>query len=431
MATAEISLAVQFPGTYEIGLAVNMSASEEMIGEPQVTMLDEEGRTSAVMKYGPGGTIIGIDLYEYGDGTMTKIAIPAECEDYSALETTITDMDTQETTETTSPITMQMVQKVIRLTAGAGEDFLPIGMEVNMPWTDEGGTEYENPMILVAYREMNKEGDPAGVLTRVGIFRSKYATKQDLPLDAAEANEAGRYTLMNLTYYGRKANYSQGGVTYTWSVLIPHSVPGYDLATYKQTYTVYEHSYLDRSYRILQYGYSRWEKSAWRKYLNSDAADGAWWSASHTGDMPPANIDSVRGYMAGLREEDLAAIATVRVQTALCPAVESGMGPSEARQETFWLASVEEMNGVSPAPTGEGGCWAEYWEQQGMNSATNNATECRKIYRIDDHETAAFVRLRTCSQANEGSGYIINTTGQVFGNYVNVSNRGVVCCAVG
>ena len=433
MAAIEVSLPVSFPGTLEIGLTVDLSASAGLIGDPKMTLLDADGRKSAVLKYGQDEQISEIDLYEYGEGTISEIAIPADCEDYTALAKTTTDTETQETTETTTALTLAMAQKVIQLSSRAGQDYLPIGVEINMPWTaDDGETEYDNPMILVAYRNMDKQGETGTENARVGIFRSKYATKVSLPFDAAETREAGTYGNMNCYYYGRKNVYNNG-LSYTWKYLGRVGVIGQNISSWHQQYDkVFENGVLDKSFKIIQNGYSRWERSAWRKYLNSDAADGAWWSASHIGDTAPANIDSIRGYLAGLREEDLAAIAEVRVQTALYPTTGDGKwGEAESKLERFWLASVEEMNGVSPTNIDEGGAWEDYWEDLGMSQATNNATECRKVYQIEDTETAAGVRLRTCSQSSEGVNYAVNLSGQIVTSESKGSYRGIVCCAVG
>ena len=432
MAAAEISLAVQFPETAEIGLAVNMSASSGMITGPQITMLDEEGRISTVMKYDANDQISEVDLYEYSDGTISEIQIPANTEDWSALTKIITDIETQETTTTTTPMTMAMAKKVIQLTTRAGQDFLPIGMEIDMPWTDDDETEYSNPMILVAYKDMNKQGDSAETLTHVGIFRSKYATKINLPFDAAEIEEAqGTWTVIGYSYYGR--NIAQGG-GYTWTLLLLNGRGQTDqIVRWRQQYNrVIWNQIADSSMNIAKTGYSRWERSAWRKYLNSDEAEGAWWTPSHAGDTAPSGISDTSGYLAGLREEDLAAIATVKVQTALYPGTDSKWGEAEAKQERFWLPSVEEMYGVAPTEIAEGGAWTDYWESLGMDDPTNSSTAERKVYKINDHETVASVRLRSCSQSAQGQSYVLNASGGVSTvSCSNSSYNGLVCCAVG
>lgn len=311
------------------------------------------------------------------------------------------------------------VQKAIQ--SNPGKEILPIGTEVTIPWTNEAGTEIDNTLVLVHYGYFVKEADTAtGALTWMAIFMSKYAMPASLQFDAPEIEEATEATAATgLCYYGLN------GSTYTKLALNQG-----DTIPYGDYEKVYHNELNDSTFNVIRYGYNRWSHSAYRQYLNSSAAKGTWWTAQHIGDSAPAQLESYRGYLAGWRTEDLSAVQSVRVATGKNTVTDDGQ--LEYTYDRIWLPSVKEMYGEEQI-AGEGDVWGTYWGDfigiAGMSNAANNL---RKIYAVENHSSAQYVRLRSANRSTSNNVWFVNTSGQVSTNGgASLAYRSAPACAIG
>ena len=108
------------------------------------------------------------------------------------------------------------------------------------------------------------------------------------------------------------------------------------------------------------YGDSRWHKSAYRQYLNSDAAAGGWWTPQDEWDMKPDQADTVPGFLAGFSDDFKAALTRVKVVTYGNTVTDDGS--AVVTYDKIFLPSLEEIY-CSPQVSGEGTYWP-YWKER-------------------------------------------------------------------
>ena len=181
------------------------------------------------------------------------------------------------------------------------------------------------------------------------------------------------------------------------------------------------------------YGYNRWSQSANRKYYNSSAASGSWWSPSNPFDRSPQQLSTVRGFMAGFDEEFLNILNPVKVTTLLNTVSDTDIGASENTYDTFFLSSLEQEY-IAPQAYGEGDYW-EYWKQRlGLSSPQvqgGGGANARHIrYGYDAKTTAQTVRLRSANRGYASYTWNVYTTGNAgYGNATG-DNRGCPACVI-
>ena len=103
------------------------------------------------------------------------------------------------------------------------------------------------------------------------------------------------------------------------------------------------------------YGDNRWWKSAYRQYLNSDAAAGGWWTPQDEWDMKPDQADTVPGFLAGFSDDFKAALTRVKVVTYGNTVTDDGS--AVVTYDKIFLPSLQEIY-CSPQVSGEG---TGYW----------------------------------------------------------------------
>ena len=108
------------------------------------------------------------------------------------------------------------------------------------------------------------------------------------------------------------------------------------------------------------YGDNRWYKSAYRQYLNSDAAAGGWWTPQDEWDMKPDQADTVPGFLAGFSDDFKAALTRVKVVTYGNKV--TGDGSAVVTYDKIFLPSLEELY-LRPEASGEGTYWP-YWKER-------------------------------------------------------------------
>ena len=286
-----------------------------------------------------------------------------------------------------------------------------IGLQFEDTYVYEGET-YD---IIWDLRDVITVYDNGGNAHTAVILEWHYATLESMPFDAPERLEvdlATEATAKDGIYY-----YGQNGTT----VKLLELNQGDALPT---TYeALYKNAIRNADGQIVRRGYARYDECAPRKWLNSDQPAGQWWFSSHIGDLPPAQAETLAGFMCGCSEQILSMAKPIRVRTAI--------SATEVTDtfDTFFLPSVAEVYGLSHAAS-EGEPFEDWIDATGMASPSNEACEGRKIYAIGSY-AAQEIGLRS---ENVGYQYVtwdIKANGSIDG-YVNASvvRRFAPCCAV-
>lgn len=149
------------------------------------------------------------------------------------------------------------------------------------------------------------------------------------------------------------------------------------------------------------YGDNRWHKSAYRQYLNSDAAAGGWWTPQDEWDMKPDLADTVPGFLAGFSDDFKAALTRVKVVTYDNTVTDDGS--AVVTYDKIFLPSLEEIY-CSPQVSGEGTYWPYWKERTGAKTpqAVWQTYPLRITRDLAQRTVGRHVRLRS---ANRGYGY--------------------------
>lgn len=149
------------------------------------------------------------------------------------------------------------------------------------------------------------------------------------------------------------------------------------------------------------YGDNRWYKSAYRQYLNSDAASGRWWTPQDEWDMKPDQADTVPGFLAGFSDDFKNALTRVKVVTYGNNVTDDGS--AVVTYDKIFLPSLQEIY-CSPQASGEGTYWP-YWKER---TGAKTPQALYKIYPLRitrdlaQRTVGRHVRLRS---AYRGYGY--------------------------
>lgn len=286
-----------------------------------------------------------------------------------------------------------------------------VGLQFDDVYT-ENGVEY--PVVWDLKDVIDVVGEDGQVRPGV-VLEWHYATPTAMPFDAPEKLEVDLNTepnaLPGVYYYGLSGS--------TYKLLSVEE--GDPLPT---TYDgVFKNAIRNTDATVIRRGYSKYEESAIRKWLISDAPAGEWWSATHIGDMAPEQAETLPGFMHGCSEQILSMAKPVVIRSA------ETMENATELCDRFFIPSVDEVYGLSHNVQ-EGVAWQDWVEATGFSEPDNSACTGRRIYSIGG-AAAQEVGLRT---ANVGYQYIvwdIKTNGSLDG-YTNASTsrRYTPCCVV-
>lgn len=160
------------------------------------------------------------------------------------------------------------------------------------------------------------------------------------------------------------------------------------------------------------YGDNRWWKSAYRQYLNSDAAAGGWWTPQDEWDMKPNQADTVPGFLAGFSDDFKAALTRVKVVTYGNTVTDDGS--AVVTYDKIFLPSLQEIY-CSPQVSGEGVYWPYWKERTGAKTPQGlwQTYPLRITRDLAQRTVARYVRLRSARRGNgyhafgvESSGYV-------------------------
>lgn len=162
------------------------------------------------------------------------------------------------------------------------------------------------------------------------------------------------------------------------------------------------------------YGDNRWYKSAYRQYLNSDAAAGAWWTPQDTWDMKPDQADTVPGFLSGFSDDFKNALSRVKVVTYGNNVTDDGS--AVVTYDKVFLPSLQEIY-CSPQVSGEGTTYWPYWKER-TGAKTPQAlwqTYPLRITRdLAQRTVGRIVRLRSAHRGNGHSAFSVNSSGYVY-----------------
>ena len=253
--------------------------------------------------------------------------------------------------------------------------------------------------------------------SHTGVFLEWHnTTPNSLPFDAPERLAVDRSTTpvaeAGLYYYGLTGN--------TYKLL---NLSTGEAIPYDDYDSIYVNAIRSTDASVIKRGYSRYSDSAVRKWLNSDADPGQWFTPSHVGDVPPTQAAEIAGFKKGCSEQILRMAKPVVFETA-----EAAYTNYELC-DTFFIPSVTEVYGIHDNVE-EGVAWQDWIEATGFSLPSNDSCAGRKIY-APGTVSAQEVGLRT---ANVGYQYIvwdIKPNGSIDG-YTNASatRKYTPCCVI-
>lgn len=167
------------------------------------------------------------------------------------------------------------------------------------------------------------------------------------------------------------------------------------------------------------YGDSRWYKSAYRQYLNSDAPAKEWWTPQDKWDMKPDQADTVPGFLAGFSDDFKLALTRTKV-------VSYGNGVSDdgsavVTYDKIFLPSLQEIY-CSPQASGEGTYWPYWKERTGAKTpqALWQTYPLRITRDLAQRTVGRNVRLRSAARGHGGITFDVTSSGKV-GDWGTVS----------
>ena len=163
------------------------------------------------------------------------------------------------------------------------------------------------------------------------------------------------------------------------------------------------------------YGDNRWWKSAYRQYLNSDAAAGGWWTPQDEWDMKPDQADTVPGFLAGFSDDFKAALTRVKVVTYGNAVTDDGS--AVVTYDKVFLPSLQEIY-CSPQVSGEGTYWPYWKERTGAKTpqALWQTYPLRITRDLAQRTVGRLVRLRSAYRGGGNSAFGVDSSGYV-GNW--------------
>lgn len=314
------------------------------------------------------------------------------------------------------------IQKAVA--AGNARKHFEIGDIITIPWTNFTGNTpvmLDLPFVVANIADCYDED---GQLHKDAIWLMlQQAEPEEMVFDEKEQVTASGKFVDGLHYFLKDGdNFVEQTVT-----------PGDDIPG---SPVYYVHSVGgSNGVNILKYGYNNYKKSAYRQWLNSDAAKNAnWWTAQHDYDVAPSTTYTNKpGWLFGFTDEWKQIFKPVKVQVATNTVCDGGL--TDVMYDKFFLPSIEQMYGSPQAAGVEGDYW-EYWKKEtGMDEPSSgnssNPNDARKIPNIQSGTKAAVaVRLRSATRGNSSSAWFVTTGGYLGSNLAFNAYRGQPACVI-
>ena len=177
------------------------------------------------------------------------------------------------------------------------------------------------------------------------------------------------------------------------------------------------------------YGDNRWWKSAYRQYLNSDAAAGGWWTPQDGWDMKPDQADTVPGFLASFSDDFKSALTRTKVVTYGNTVTD--YGSAVVTYDKIFLPSLEEIY-CSPHVSGEGTYWPYWKERTGAKTpqALWQTYPLRITRDLAQRTVGRHVRLRSASRGTGNHSFYVNSGGYVGYWYAIYAGRCAPACKI-
>lgn len=289
--------------------------------------------------------------------------------------------------------------------SGDAKKYFEIGDLIYIPWTNFTGNTpvaMELPFVVVHIGDCYDDHD---TLHKDAIWLMlEQAEPEEIVFDEPERITATGKFIDGLHYFIKDGdNYVEQNVTAgddipSSPVYYVHSIGG------------------TNGGNILRYGYNNYKKSAYRQWLNSDAAKNAnWWTAQHDYDVSPTSTYTNKpGWLFGFTQEWKDIFKPVKVQVASNTVTDGGL--TDVMYDKFFLPSVEQMYGSPQAAGIEGDYW-EYWKNKTgfdapKNGSSSDASDARKIPNIQSGTTSAvYCRLRSAGRGLASDTWYVSAGG--------------------
>lgn len=359
----------------------------------------------------------------------------------------------------------------------------PIGILIPDTWTaSNGATVYDDPIMCV---DVKMYEDENGVQHLGAKLQRVYACAEAVQFDAAETvvecdSSTETVAEANMGYYGWAKVYdptaayavnsycSYNGAAYkctsaiatggeAWNpdhwtaqatvvksalVLLSSLTTG-DPLPYSEYMSIQKNGLKDSSKNIFAYGDNNWARSGLRQYFNSSANAGAWWASTHTGDVAPSRLNSVRGYMAGCSANLLAALSDgnggykkVMVDCGGNNYQDASVASRVA--DTFFLSSRTEMDGSSMSNDGTVDVywkWAAKAANGGVDVNPSDYTTILSNLRVTKSVTAktgsaVIARLRSAVRGASYYAWYVGTAGKLNSGTASYASAGAPACVI-
>ena len=177
------------------------------------------------------------------------------------------------------------------------------------------------------------------------------------------------------------------------------------------------------------YGDGLWYKSAYRQYLNSDAAAGAWWAPQDKWDMKPDQADTIPGFLSGFSDDFKNMLVPTKVVTNGHNVTDDGR--AIVTYDKVFLPSLQELY-LQPQASGEGTYWPYWKERTGAKSpqALRNIYPLRITYDLAKKTVGVNVRLRSANLGYSYDAFNVNKLGFVDSLGAIRSTRSAPACKI-
>ena len=398
-----------------VKITVNLVGSEGNIPLGNTVYVYEIVNEIEILSYSvlcPNGTII----VRVPHGIQYRITASTDAEGFYA-PTEVTGVainDSKATiryTELAYPKTIRDLQTLAKM--GLASDVVAIGDEFTTTYTYDGN-EFEMPWIVTDIKDVEFEDGSTGQ----GVYlEAKHCTIESIQFDAPHQEVATEETAIEGLYYiGRTDN------TYTLLTLNTGDTIPYSDYTY-----VYHDTIRDTSLNIYKYGHNRVSTSAMRQWLNSDADKGQWWKAPKVGYCKPSQLNTQKGFMAGLSQEFIDCVARVK-RTYYTNSVTDG-SVIDVLYDKFFSATGTELYGS--VNDNEGTYFPYYKEVTGLSAPSNSQNTGRIKYALNAKTSSQNCWAFSSYRGGSCSVWIRYTTGQLDNYYASYSYRAVPACVIG
>lgn len=177
------------------------------------------------------------------------------------------------------------------------------------------------------------------------------------------------------------------------------------------------------------YGDNRWWKSAYRQYLNSDAAAGAWWKPQDKWDMKPDQADTLPGFLAGFSDDFNNALTRTKVVTYGNMITDDGS--AVVTYDKIFLPSIQEIY-CSPQVSGEGTYWPYWKERTGAKSPQDlwQTYPLRITHDLAQRTVGRNVQMRSALRKNGSIAFSVGSRGNIGSWYAVDAHCCVPACEI-